>query len=246
MGWKTLDDMDLHGKRVLVRVDINVPGMDSNVAGSVTSASRGAQELYKAAVKADGAADYAIVTWIGYNSPGKVEVMATDRAEAGGVELASFIDGIYATRKDNPVSLFTVSAHSYGSTTAAEALRLTTNRVDTFVTYGSAGLKSGTEASDLNVDNIFAAAAAGDNIAWMGEKGGGRTNPLNIEGVTAFSAEESDGELPVTAHSMFAEEGKWGMGNWKIFDGKGEIGYLSAGTTSVNEMGSIIATGDKR
>ncbi len=25
MGWKTLDDMDLRGKRVLVRVDINVP-----------------------------------------------------------------------------------------------------------------------------------------------------------------------------------------------------------------------------
>ena len=25
MGWKTLDDMDLAGKRVLVRVDINVP-----------------------------------------------------------------------------------------------------------------------------------------------------------------------------------------------------------------------------
>ena len=25
MGWKTLDEMDLNGKRVLVRVDINVP-----------------------------------------------------------------------------------------------------------------------------------------------------------------------------------------------------------------------------
>ena len=25
MGWKALDDMDLRGKRVLVRVDINVP-----------------------------------------------------------------------------------------------------------------------------------------------------------------------------------------------------------------------------
>jgi len=25
MGWKTLDDMELHGKRVLVRVDVNVP-----------------------------------------------------------------------------------------------------------------------------------------------------------------------------------------------------------------------------
>ena len=28
MGWKTLDDMDLNGKRILVRVDINVPVED--------------------------------------------------------------------------------------------------------------------------------------------------------------------------------------------------------------------------
>ncbi len=31
MGWKSLDDMDLHGKRVLVRVDINVPVENSQV-----------------------------------------------------------------------------------------------------------------------------------------------------------------------------------------------------------------------
>ena len=31
MGWKTLDDMDLAGKRVLVRVDINVPVEDGHV-----------------------------------------------------------------------------------------------------------------------------------------------------------------------------------------------------------------------
>ncbi len=36
MGWKTLDDMDLGGKRVLVRVDINVPIVD----GVVTDATR--------------------------------------------------------------------------------------------------------------------------------------------------------------------------------------------------------------
>lgn len=35
-GWKTLDDMDLAGKRVLVRVDINVPVKD----GRVTDATR--------------------------------------------------------------------------------------------------------------------------------------------------------------------------------------------------------------
>lgn len=36
MSWKTLDDMDLHGKRVLVRVDINVPVE----RGKVTDATR--------------------------------------------------------------------------------------------------------------------------------------------------------------------------------------------------------------
>ena len=36
MGWKTLDDMDLTGKRVLTRVDINVPMED----GEVTDATR--------------------------------------------------------------------------------------------------------------------------------------------------------------------------------------------------------------
>ena len=36
MAWKTLDDIDLAGKRVLVRVDLNVPVED----GRVTDATR--------------------------------------------------------------------------------------------------------------------------------------------------------------------------------------------------------------
>ena len=32
MGWKSLDDMDLNGKRVLLRVDINVPVENGQVS----------------------------------------------------------------------------------------------------------------------------------------------------------------------------------------------------------------------
>ena len=39
MGWKTLDDMDLNGKRVLVRVDINVPIVDGVVTDSAPASA---------------------------------------------------------------------------------------------------------------------------------------------------------------------------------------------------------------
>jgi len=38
MAWKTLDDMDLNGKRVLVRVDINVP-MENGEVTDMTAKS---------------------------------------------------------------------------------------------------------------------------------------------------------------------------------------------------------------
>lgn len=37
MAWKTLDQMDISGKRVLVRVDINVPVEDGRVTDAPAS-----------------------------------------------------------------------------------------------------------------------------------------------------------------------------------------------------------------
>ncbi|MCO4848383.1 MAG: phosphoglycerate kinase [Yoonia sp.] len=45
MAWKTLDDMDLNGKRVLVRVDINVP-MENGEVTDITRIARIAQTVY--------------------------------------------------------------------------------------------------------------------------------------------------------------------------------------------------------
>ena len=45
MAWKTLDDMDLNGKRVLVRVDINVP-MENGVVTDATRIERIADTVY--------------------------------------------------------------------------------------------------------------------------------------------------------------------------------------------------------
>ena len=45
MAWKTLDDMDLNGKRVLVRVDINVP-MENGKVTDITRIARIAQTVY--------------------------------------------------------------------------------------------------------------------------------------------------------------------------------------------------------
>ena len=45
MAWKTLDDIDLDGKRVLVRVDINVP-MENGKVTDITRIARIAQTVY--------------------------------------------------------------------------------------------------------------------------------------------------------------------------------------------------------
>lgn len=219
-------------------IGVNVPGIGSTVDG-IGNALGGAKELFRAADDANSGATYAMVTWYGYRTPGKPPVdngvWSMDRADAGATELADFLDGVHAFRaldQSTAPERVVVFAHSYGSTTATEALKLTVHQIDAFVTYGSAGIKSGTQLNELHADEMYSTIAAGDNIAPEGYWFNDRMNPIDI--AHDFSAEI--GEHRVTAHDMFTEDASASFWNWG-----GKVGYLTAGTSSLQYMGRVFA-----
>lgn len=223
-------------------VGVNVSGMGSDVNG-LSNGLGGAEQLYLEARRYNSQASPAIVAWIGYHSPAmppSLEVTHGDRAASGAKPLANFLDGINAVRtaSGNSMQEFVVFGHSYGSTTAAEALKITQTRVDTFVTYGSAGLEKGTTVDQLHTDKVYATGAKGDNVAWMGLSGSGRDNPVDIPGVEEFKSEDRGDRVRVTAHDMFTEDKGGSFFNWG-----GKVGYLTEGTSSVESMGRILGGG---
>ncbi|WP_232832905.1 alpha/beta fold hydrolase [Curtobacterium oceanosedimentum] len=168
---------------------------------------------------------FAVVSWVGYRAPGAVEVPSQARAAAGGANLASFLDGIHDSRGSAPRSL-TVLGHSYGSTTAAEALAQTRHRVDSLVTYGSVGFTDTTTPEHLNVDHVYATEGSADHTAILGRIG--RTDPRDLPDVDTFGADDSPGGSAVTGHDMFPDSG---------------VGYLSRDATAQQTIAKIIATG---
>ncbi len=210
-------------------VTVNVPGATTTLKSAVQKV-RASNELLKAASRTRRSDSYAVVSWFGYRAPAFAEVPAQRRAVAGGAELASFLDGIHDSRLRAPRSV-SVLGHSYGSTTAAEALEQVRHPVDNFVTYGSVGFTDATTPEHLHVDHVFATEGAADQTAILGRIG--RTDPRDIPGVEVFSAEAAAGTAAVTGHDMFPE-------------GEGQVGYLSPNATAQHTIASIIATGALR
>lgn len=231
------------------RVGVFVSGMNSSVRG-MGDVFPGMQEVR------DGVGDVAMVNWIGYRSPSISEETFQNRAERGSWTLASFLDGITAVRSNTQPTKFALLGHSYGTNVAAEALKLGGHSVDTFVSIGSAGLKTGTTSGDLGVDEIHATHADGDNIAPFGQKfyfrktsDGGlgyipRVDPRDLEGALTFSSEESTGGKHVTMHNL-ALPLDWGSAQWAAdrLDGVAqadEIGYLDPVSTTVKHLKRIM------
>lgn len=206
-------------------VTVNVPGAMTTLGSTREKVTAANGLLFAAALRGSDMESFAVVSWIGYRAPGVIEVPRQDRAHAGGANLTSFLDGIHDSRSTAPRSV-TVLGHSYGSTTAAEALAQTRHRVDSFVTYGSVGFTDTTMPEHLNVGRVYATEGAEDHTARFGRIG--RTDPRDLPDVGRFSAEAAPGSKAVTGHDMYPDSG---------------VGYLSRDATSQQTIAKIIATG---
>ena len=215
----SLGDLD-----TAVNVTVNVPGATTTV-DSVGEKVTAANGLLDTAWKHRRSESFAVVSWFGYRTPQALEVPRQDRATTGGASLASFLDGIHDSRGAAPRSL-TVLGHSYGSTTAAEALAQTRHRIDSFVAYGSAGFTNTTTPERLNTDRVYATEGSADHTADFGRTT--RTDPRDLPGTEVLSAEATTGSKAVTGHDMYPQNG---------------VGYLSPGATSQLNIAEIIATG---
>lgn len=230
-------------------VGVMVPGMNSSVH-NIDEMTQGLMEIHHGSGKA------AMVSWLGYRTPNIAEEAFQGRAERGRWPLASFLDGISATREGNLPAKFALLGHSYGTNVAAEALKLGSHSVDTFVSIGSAGLKPETTSSDLGVGEIHATHAAGDNVAPIGRafhfrptSNGGpgyvpRVDPRDLAGAMVFSSEESADGKKVTMHNLTVPI-DWGGVQWAAdrLDGVAsadEVGYLDPASSTVKQIINIM------
>lgn len=131
------------------------------------------------------------IAWIGYDSPnfnpeskmpwdlidsgGDVGHTVTEaHAQAGGIALSQFVDGINSTHTGGDQPHLTVIGHSYGSTTSSYAAAAGMD-ADSLVLIGSPGASEGVHhVSDLNMPagQVFVGAADNDPVSWLGGKDG--------------------------------------------------------------------------
>lgn len=219
----SLGDVD-HASHVAV----NVPGMNAE-ASNMTGILNAAGGLFESTAGVN--VTPAIISWCGYNTPNYFEVLASHRAESGALELAKVIDSVNAVRSLESTSLINVSvlAHSYGSTTAVEALKLCSSRIDDLVIYGSAGLVTNDALRDAKATRFHATDASKDLVSDFGRHVSARSDPRNTQSVHIFTSEKTEKHNSVTVHDMYT-------------DGKKERGYLTPGTSSQRYVSDVISS----
>jgi hypothetical protein len=219
-----------------------VPGMFFTVQGQMYDWTAIAQDLQKqqstwlgTLSKADpslGGKTAASVAWIGYQTPGVLDIASLDRAKSGARFLGNAVRGIQAVRADSEPFL-TLLTHSYGSTAAMMELADGGMTVDALAVIGSPG-SAAQSASALSVrnDNVYVGEAAWDpivNTAFYGSDPGSST-------FGARKMDVSGGIDPITHKPLAAAVG--------------HLGYFDAGSTAMRNLaliglnqGALVSTG---
>lgn len=219
-----------------------VPGMFFTVQGQMYDWTTIAQDLYteqarwlKILAKSDSSyhgKTAATVAWIGYSTPGMLDIASLSRADQGANILGSAIDGVKAVRSGSEPFISLVT-HSYGSTAAMIELAKGGVSVDALAMIGSPGSAAQT-ARELSVknDNVYVGEAAWDPV-------------VN----TAFYGSDP-GSSSFGARTMDVAGGVDAITHKKLSAAVGHLGYFDAGSQAMRNLalvglnqGSLVSNG---
>jgi hypothetical protein len=230
-----------------MQMTFNVPGMGT-YSDDMQLWAQAAQNVYDEQGRAGAPANRAVVAWIGYVTPPPgIDAALGGYAARGAPRLVAALRGFTVSRKGAVGVDLSVIAHSYGTTTAANALASARLGVFSYVMLGSAGVEENIrDARSLHTEHVYAGEAAGDTQAQWGRLT--RRDPRAPSfGATVLNVEGSGGKLPVTNHEPIKHS------NWnndptsaayskvtdmnelakKFSDHVTTFGYLDSGTESL-------------
>ncbi len=218
-------------------VAVFTPGINTDM-GDTTSYTDRMMNLYESTRYNGDGSSVATMFWLGYDAPHGPTDLATlseGRAEEGGRNLADALDGLRASRPDDPAHL-TAVGHSYGSTTTSYATHGDTSDVDEVVLIGSPGAGPADHASDLGpgADHVYVGRDSRDFVAVLGDEGwvgkfglGLGTDPSSEDfDANRFEAEDVDRSWHRNtgdAHSSYLDQDTESLYNiGRIVDGHGD------------------------
>jgi hypothetical protein len=183
-----------------MQVTYDVPGMGT-YSDDMQLWAQAAQNVYTEQGKAGAPSHRSVIAWIGYVTPPPgIDAALGGYAARGAPRLVAALRGFKASRSGAVGVDLSVIAHSYGTTTAANALASRKLGVFAFVMLGSAGIEPTIrDARALHVEHVYAGEASGDTQAQWGRVT--RTDPRSPSfGATILNVEGASGKLPVTNH----------------------------------------------
>ncbi|MDO4252950.1 MAG: alpha/beta hydrolase [Rothia sp. (in: high G+C Gram-positive bacteria)] len=231
------------------------PGMRNHTAASLDPQGGNlmqlAQELFTAqhnSYRQQGALDqpstlanpsrsgHAVLVNLNYVTPQSGDVLFLSDARLAGERLAHCLDG-FTLLSSGQAQIYLLN-HSYGSTTAVEALARSDSDVNAIYNLGSAGINreyvpqlDAAQLPRLARDQqgrpqCFSSTARADQLSLIGITASGRLDPRELNQSFTVSAEASaDQTLPaVTGHSLYPQEG---------------VGYASAGSNSFKNIVAV-------